>query len=166
MLDRIAIESEQRASIRNVAVVALVCLPLWLVGVWLWILASEGLEAATTGIDSDGNLLGTFVFWFLINVLPWSVGAVVWEALAALVRRLLPRSWQRWAALLVAPSILFPYGLFGDLRFFASPVTASPLAITLAIYLLVLRVPALLPLFHSKALDAPDRRARIQGSGS
>jgi hypothetical protein len=127
---------------RNVVLAGLVTTSLWLLLVWLGVLLTGGWQAATTGIDSGGDLGGTFVYWLLITAPVFALGGLLYEATLYLLSRG-SDAWEGWARrVLLAPLILVPVGLTGPgLKFLVAPGFCIPALLAAGLYGLLLHRP-------------------------
>jgi hypothetical protein len=127
---------------RNVALAGLLTTPLWLLLVWLGVLLTGGWQAATTGIDSSGNLGGTIVYWLLITVPVFALGGLLYEATLYLLSRG-SDAWEGWRRrVLLTPLILVPAGLTGPgLEFLIAAGFGIPALLAAGLYGLLLHRP-------------------------
>lgn len=128
--------------LQNLILVGLVTPSLWLLLVWLGILLIGGWHAATTGIDSSGDLGGTFVYWLIITAPVFALGGLLYETTLYLLSRG-GDAWEGWRRrVLLTPLILLPAGLTGPgLKFLIAPGFGIPALLAASAYGLLLHRP-------------------------
>lgn len=123
--------------IRNLALLALVVLPLFFVLVW-----AQALFARAADATNLGYVLETGSVYYLTNVVPVLLGGLIHQVIWLLLPNAWPGRRRRMVALLLAPvipmAVLVSWGgPAGSLLSFA-----VPMALALAVHVLLMRGPA------------------------
>jgi hypothetical protein len=122
---------------KNLALLALVAMPLFFVLTWIQGLLGQAARATDLGYVAE-----TGGVYYLSNLIPVLVGGLIHQIFWLVLPRTWPSARRRIVALLLAPvipvAVLLAWGgSAGSLLYFA-----VPMLVTLVVYVLLIRLPS------------------------